>query len=202
MLRMLVGLLGKLPDELRQLVRHVVRRRVQFWVQGRMRERLRLELLGRVQLFVLVDMLRMLRMHRVVLGRMHRRMFRLVQVDVLVDLPVDVPVDVLGTIEIGENMAKTYEPARETVDYLQRLAYEADGMRETIDYIVAAHAGDKDASVVEGAPFRALAAQCAQASAAYRVARDEFQASMPEWAAGMPWSLDFASGVCTVEDGR
>ena len=102
----------------------------------------------------------------------------------------------------GDTMTKTFEPDREVVDYLQRLAYEAEGMRETIDYIVAAHAGDPDASVVEGAPFRALASQCAAAHAAYRVARDEFQASMPEWAAGLPWSLDFASGVCTVEGAR
>ncbi len=249
MLGLLVGMLGVVLVRMQELVRHLVRRRMQFRLQGDMREGLRIQLLGRLQLVVLDDLLGMLGMQRIMLWPMRRRMLvvvldfvlfdvrvvvllgrlQLVVLDdllgmlgmqrimlwpmrrrmlvvvldfVLFDVRVVVPVDMLGTIEIGGLMTRTYEPGRETVDYIQRLSYEAEGMRETIDYIISAHAGDPDASVVEGAPFRALAAQCAQAHAAYRAARDEFQASMPEWAQGLPWSLDFQSGICTVEDGR
>lgn len=202
MLGLLVGMLGVVLVRMQELVRHLVRRRMQFRLQGDMREGLRIQLLGRLQLVVLDDLLGMLGMQRIMLWPMRRRMLVVVLDFVLFDVRVVVPVDMLGTIEIGGLMTRTYEPGRETVDYIQRLSYEAEGMRETIDYIISAHAGDPDASVVEGAPFRALAAQCAQAHAAYRAARDEFQASMPEWAQGLPWSLDFQSGICTVEDGR
>ena len=69
LLRMLVGLLGKL-HQLLELVRHVVRRRVQRGLQGGLQERVRLEMHGRMQRRLLVDVLRLLRLLGVVLGRL------------------------------------------------------------------------------------------------------------------------------------
>lgn len=93
-------------------------------------------------------------------------------------------------------MARTFEVEPGVCDYLERLTYTVRGKMNLIDYVLTAHAGDADASVVEGAPFKRLMEGYEAASAEYEAAKAKF--AEDNGIASENWKIDFASRTCTA----
>lgn len=66
------------------------------------------------------------------------------------------------------------EVQQESMDYLQRLAFEVEGRLEVINRLFTNHANDTDASVLTSVPFKTYQKEFDEANAAYNIAKDEF----------------------------
>ena len=86
---------------------------------------------------------------------------------------------------------------QESLDYLERLAYEVDGKVNLIDYILTSHKNDTDNSIINSKPFQHLLQDYEKASAEYLVAKTIFEKENN--LTNKKWNLDFLTGICTVK---
>lgn len=89
-----------------------------------------------------------------------------------------------------------FQVNHETVDYLQRLAYEVNGKSNLIDYVLTKHINDDNADIIDSEPFKKLMLDYTTASAEYEVAKDRF--ARDNDLVNKNWNIDFETGTCTV----
>lgn len=87
-----------------------------------------------------------------------------------------------------------------TVDYLERLSFEVEGMKKVVKEIIT-DAQDNPA-VLDGAAFKTYEKRYQERNAAYEVAKNELQKA---WIPAdlqnsiIQWNLDFATGVLSFD---
>lgn len=88
----------------------------------------------------------------------------------------------------------------DTVDYLERLSYEVEGMKRVIKEIITDSAFNT--AIFEAANFKAYNQKYEERIAAYEVAKDEMiktviPAEVRDANAIAEWNLDFSTGILT-----
>lgn len=88
---------------------------------------------------------------------------------------------------------------QETVDYIERLSFEVDGMKKVVKEIILD--GQDNPSILDGAAFKKYEERYRERNAAYEVAKAELQNTyipaeiQPKVAS---WNLDFNTGVLVI----
>lgn len=88
----------------------------------------------------------------------------------------------------------------ETVDYIERLAFEVEGMKKVVKEIIT-DAQDNPA-VLDGAAFQTYEKRYQERNAAYEVAKNELQKTwIPQDLQNkiVTWNLDFSTGILSFD---
>ncbi|WP_343209461.1 hypothetical protein [Anaerolentibacter hominis] len=90
---------------------------------------------------------------------------------------------------------------QETVNYMQKLAYEVGARQDVIGNLLELHKFDTDTSLFDSVPFRAYTTQLAEVKAEYELAKQELQTRfIPEEVQALPhnWELNFATNDLVI----
>lgn len=91
------------------------------------------------------------------------------------------------------------EIPKETVDYLQRLAYEQTARQGVIDYIITAHKADPDDSVLSSAVFTSYMHDLTEVTGEYEAAKAAIPVKFFQDLNVVEWNLDFTTRKATVK---